>query len=70
MINLAMFIIAHPESTVDKMAVHIYNEGGELYLATIVSKRLQELQVTKKMPSTDAFQAQLWPLIVESRMQI
>ena len=58
MINLAVFIIAHPQSTVDEMAVHIYNEGGGLYSAAIVSKRLHELQVTKKMVSTDAFQAQ------------
>ena len=58
MINLAVFIIAHPQSTVDEMAVHIYNKEGGLNSAAIVSKRLHELQVTKKMASTDAFQAQ------------
>ena len=51
-INFAVFIVAHHKSTVDEMTVHIYNKGGELYSAAIISKRFQELQVTKKMAST------------------
>ena len=40
------------------MATFIYNEGGELYSNQLISKRLSELQITKKRASTEAYQAQ------------
>ena len=58
MVNLAIFLIAHPDGTLDEMAAHIYNEGGDLYSQSVISKRLNELEITKKKASTDAFQAQ------------
>ena len=58
MVNLALFLIAHPDGTLDEMAAHIYNEGGDLYSQPVILKRLGELNVTKKKASTDAFQAQ------------
>lgn len=54
---LIPFLIGHPEASLDEMAIHIYNEGGELYSQAVVSKRLQELEVTKKKTSTEAYQA-------------
>ena len=58
MVNLSIFLIAHPDGTLDEMAAHIYNEGGDLYSQSVISKRLNELEITKKKASTDAFQAQ------------
>ena len=57
MINMATFIIAHPDATLDEIAVFIYNEGGELYDNSTISRRLKELQITKKRASTEAYQA-------------
>ena len=30
MLNLALFLLAHPDTTIDEMVVNIYNGGGEL----------------------------------------
>jgi hypothetical protein len=58
MINLVTFLRAWPEATLDKMAVFLYNKGGSLYLKQSISKRLAELEITKKRASTEAYQAQ------------
>lgn len=57
MINLVVFISAHPEATCEEIATFIYNEGGDLYSVPVVSKRLKELDITKKVASTEAYQA-------------
>ena len=57
MLNLVCFVIAHPDATLDEIAVHLYNEGGDLYSIQVLSKRLKELRITKKKASTEAYQA-------------
>ena len=58
LINLVTFLRAWPEATLDEMAVFLYNEGGPLYSKQVLSKRLAELEITKKRASTEAYQAQ------------
>jgi hypothetical protein len=43
--------------TEDKMTTFIYNEGGSLYPNFLkISKRLQELTISQKVASTEAYQ--------------
>jgi hypothetical protein len=58
LINLVVLLFAHPDATIDEMAAHIYNEGGELYSSQQISKRLKGLDVTTKIASVEAYQAQ------------
>ena len=55
---LVAFLIAYPDATLDEMATFIFNEGGGLYSTQIISKRLDELQITRKKASIEAYQAQ------------
>lgn len=57
MINLVNFINTWPDATTDEIAAHIYNEGGDLYDRQTISKRLAELEITRKKASTEAYQA-------------
>jgi len=57
MLNLTCFIIAQSDATLYEIAVHLYNEGGDLYSIKVLSKRLKELQISKKKTSTEAYQA-------------
>jgi len=54
---LVIFLIAHPDATLDEMATYIFNQGGGLYSTEILSTRLKELDVTKKKASIEAYQA-------------
>jgi hypothetical protein len=58
LINLVILLFAHPDATIDEMAAHIYNEGGELYSSQQISKRLKGLDITKKIASVEAYQVQ------------
>ena len=58
LINLVVLLFAHPDATIDEMAAHIYNEGGELYSSQQISKRLKGLDITKKIASVEAYQVQ------------
>ena len=58
LLNLVIYITAWPDATLDEMAVFMYNEGGVLYSRQTISKRLKELEITKKKASTEAYQAQ------------
>ena len=53
-----VLLFAHPDATIDEMAAHIYNEGGELYSSQQISKRLKGLDITTKIASVEAYQAQ------------
>ncbi len=57
MIHLVTFLVAHPDLTQDKMAAFVYNEGGTLYSKQRISKHLNNLEITKKKASIEAFQA-------------
>jgi len=37
---ILLFLIAHPNGSLDEIAAHIYNEGGDLYSQSAISKRL------------------------------
>ena len=48
-LNLVIFIIAHPDASLDEMATHLYNEGSDhIYRRDTLSKRLKELCITQK----------------------
>jgi hypothetical protein len=52
LLSLVTYIMAWPDATLDEMAVFIYNKGGGLYSRQVISKRLGELDITKKRAST------------------
>ena len=56
-LTMVFFLIAYTDASIHEIAANIYNEGGELYSDDVISKRLNELQITKKKASTEAFQA-------------
>ena len=58
LINLVVLLFTHPNANFDEMAAHIYNEGGEMYSSQQISKHLKELDITKKIASVEAYQAQ------------
>ena len=58
LLNLVTYITAWPDTTLDEMAVFIYNEGGDLYSHQRISQRLAELDITKKRASTEDYQTQ------------
>jgi hypothetical protein len=57
MIHLVTFLIAHSDSTMDKMVAFIYNKGGALYSNQCISKHLKDLEITRKKASMEAYQA-------------
>ena len=46
-----------PDSTTDEVALFIYNEGGGVFTRGQVARRLKELGVTRKVGSTEAYEA-------------
>jgi hypothetical protein len=57
MIHLVTFIVAHPDSTQDEMAAFVYNKGGALYSKQRISEHLDNLEITNKKASIEAFEA-------------
>ena len=58
LLNIVTYITTWPDATLDEMVVFVYNEGRVLYSRQTISKRLKELEITKKKASTEAYQAQ------------
>ena len=54
---MTIYIAVYPDTEGDKIATYVFNEGGELYSRQVTSKRLCELDVTRKVASTEAYQA-------------
>ena len=54
---LAVFFVIWPCGSADECAAFIFNEGGDLYSRSEISHRLRELHVTRKVSSTEAYQA-------------
>jgi hypothetical protein len=50
-------ITIYPDSYEDKIATFIYNQGGGLYPNLTISRWLKELNISKKVVSTEAYQA-------------
>ena len=46
-----------PDSTTDDIATFIYNKGGGMYTRGQVSNRLGEMDITRKVGSTEAYEA-------------
>ena len=58
LLSLVTYITTWPDSTIDEMAAFIYNKGGDLYSRQTISKRLEELDITRKRASTEGYQTQ------------
>ena len=56
-ILLGVIQIVYPQVLQDEMALYIYSEGGGMYLNSLISLRLGELQVTYKKVSVEAYDA-------------
>ena len=55
---LAIWLTAHPDSHQDEIAAFLANYGsGELYTQSTISRRLKELEYTRKKASIEAYQA-------------
>jgi hypothetical protein len=50
-------ITIYPDSNEDKIATFIYNEGGGIYPNSTISNGLKELNNSRKVESTEAYQA-------------
>ena len=46
-----------PDSTADEIATFVFNEGGGVYTREQVSRRLKDLMITRKVGSTEAYEA-------------
>ena len=53
---MSLYLVAYPDVTHDQMAAFIYNQGGGLYSRSALSKRMHELNLTRKKASTEAYQ--------------
>jgi hypothetical protein len=58
LLNLVTFIMAWPDATLVKMAVFIYNKGGDLYSIQRISLRLKKLEIMKKKALIEGYQMQ------------
>ena len=54
---IVFFISVYPDADADEVATYIVNNGGNVYDRQTISKRLQELEFTRKRASTEAYQA-------------
>lgn len=54
---LCIYITTFPEAEADEIAAFIYSNGGGLYSRHAIYKRLNELDITRKVASTEAYQA-------------
>ena len=57
MLHLVTFLFAYPDATADEVSIFLYYQGGQLYAQQVISKRLKELEITRKKASTEAYQA-------------
>jgi hypothetical protein len=54
---MSIFLFAWPEAEADEVATYIYNNSGNLYSRQDISSRMKDLDLTKKVASTEAYQA-------------
>jgi hypothetical protein len=50
-------LAVYPDSEADEIAAFIYNNGGDLYSRQAIATRMKELRITRKVSSTEAYQA-------------
>ena len=56
---LCLYSVAYPEASADEIAAFIYRNGGNLYSRSAITTRFNELEITRKVSSTEAHQAYL-----------
>ena len=57
-LNLALFLIAHPDAMGEEICTYLYNEGAdELFSLSTLYQRMKELGYSKKFASVEAYQA-------------
>jgi transposase len=54
---LAIYITAYPDAEIEECAAYILNNGGGLHSVSTICRRMQELRLTRKRASIEAFQA-------------
>lgn len=54
---MAQFIYIYPSATLKEIAAFLYTNTGNLYSDQLISRRLKDLDVTRKKASTEAYQA-------------
>jgi hypothetical protein len=54
---MAIYLVAYPDAERDEIAAFIANNGGDLYAASTISRRLRELKYSRKVASIEAYQA-------------
>ena len=54
---LSIGLFAYPTSSEDELAAFIANQGGDIYSRQEISKRLADLELSKKIASTEAYDA-------------
>jgi hypothetical protein len=54
---MSLFLVIFPDADADEITLFIYNHGGQVYERSEITKRMQELGLTKKIASTEAYQA-------------
>ena len=54
---MGIFLQIWPTATADQIAAFLYNQGGELYSRESICERLKEIGMTRKVSSTEAYQA-------------
>jgi GH24 family phage-related lysozyme (muramidase) len=54
---LSFYTLVYPDFELNEAAAFIYNNGGGIYSRQDLSKRLKEMDVTRKKASTEAYQA-------------
>ena len=56
-LRLAICLLIYPEATSAEIAMFIFNNGGNIYTEQQISTRSDELKLTRKRASTEAYQA-------------
>ena len=54
---MSIFLYIYPDATADETCAFIFNNGGELYSRQAISKRMKDVGMSKKVTSTEAYQA-------------
>jgi hypothetical protein len=54
---LAIYMTAYPDAEIEECAAYILNNGGGLHSTSTIRRRMQELRLTRKRASIEAFQA-------------
>jgi hypothetical protein len=54
---MCLYLTAYPAASLDEVVIHIINNGGGVYDHQMISRRMAEIELSKKQGSTEAYQA-------------